>query len=165
MSIWGAMSYKREPISGGTYPLHVAPGPLWRGPKIALSQPFGVALETIIITRCIVSIVQNDTCKKKYPQLRARKNAPKGPEHCINSTLGGTTWKQFADKYVCSTEHRMAHAGKIPAAKGLQTRRSCRLKPSQDADGYYTEYTMATGRTFSPALGPSEDQNGPRPKT
>ena len=46
----------------------------------------------------------------------------------------------------------------------LQTYRSCRLKPSQDADRYYTEYTMATGRTFSLLWAHPKTKMGPGPK-
>ena len=53
----------------------------------------------------------------------------------------------------------------IICSTDLQSCRSCRPKPPQHAEGYYTEFTMATGRKKIVALGPSEDQNGPRPKT
>ena len=90
--------------------------------------------------------------------------------------------KPTSYEYLRPAEHRMAHARKNTRCKrparrapnvaqnptfcstDLQTCRSCRPKPSQHAEGYHTEYTMATGRIFFAALGPSEDQNGPRPK-
>ena len=81
------------------------------------------------------------------------------------------------------TEHRMVHARKNTRCKrparrapnvaqnpiirsiDLQTCRSCHLKPSQHAEGYYTEYRMATDRNFSLLQAHHKTKMGPRPKT
>ena len=90
--------------------------------------------------------------------------------------------KPISYEYLHPTEHRMAHARKNirckrPARRApnvaqnpiicstcLQSCRSCRPKPSQHAEGYYTEYTMATGRIFSLLWAHQKTKMGPCPK-
>ena len=109
-----------------------------RGPIIALIQPIEVPRETNFHMN--IYIPQNTEWPMPEKTSAAKKMRParRAPNVAQNPLI-------------CSTD--------------LQSCRSCHPKPSQHAEGYYTEYTMATGRILFVALGPIQKTNmGPGPK-
>ena len=90
--------------------------------------------------------------------------------------------KPISYEYLHPTEHRMAHARKnirckrparrapnvaqnpIICSTDLHSCRSCRPKPSQHAEGYYTEYTWPQAEKMSLLWAHQETKMGPGPK-
>ena len=74
-----------------------------------------------------------------------------------------TEWPTSEKNTRCKRPARRA-PNPIICSTDLQSCRSCRPKPSQHAEGYYTEYTMATGINFLLLWAHQKTKMGPGPK-
>ena len=65
---------------------------------------------------------------EKIPVVKGSPEGPKGPENCINSTLGGTTWNQFHINIYVPQSTECPRQKKYPLQKARQKGTKCGLK-------------------------------------